>query len=85
MTQQPVVVPVGDGTEVYTFDYTGRHVTSRDPLTGAAIYEFSYNAGLLTEVTSWHKHHRRLTGKWNSWASLQSSPLGAGHQAHARR
>ncbi len=40
-----------DGSRVYTFDGTGRHLTTLDAITGAVLYRFGYTAGLLTSVT----------------------------------
>jgi len=41
-----------DGSEVYVFDQSGRHLSTQDALTGATHYQFGYNsAGLLTTIT----------------------------------
>lgn len=41
-----------DGAEVYVFTHAGRHLRTLNALTGAAIYEFGYDAaGRLTSVT----------------------------------
>jgi RHS repeat-associated protein len=39
------------GTQVYTFDATGRHFTTTDAFTGATIYSFTYDSGRLASVT----------------------------------
>ncbi len=40
-----------DGSRVYTFDGTGRHLTTTDAITGAALYTFGYDgAGHLSSV-----------------------------------
>ncbi|MDD5309983.1 MAG: hypothetical protein PHU25_21915, partial [Deltaproteobacteria bacterium] len=46
------LVPSEDGSEVYVFDRKGRHLKTRDAMTGAVRYEFAYDAnGLLSTVT----------------------------------
>ena len=45
-------IPSQDGSQVYQFDHTGRHLRTLDALTGALIYAFAYDpAGRLTSVT----------------------------------
>ena len=44
-------VPSGNGSELYRFDQSGRHLQTLNTLTGAVIYNFNYNEdGLLIEV-----------------------------------
>ena len=46
-----VVIPSADGSEAYQFDNTGRHLSTRDAMTGALLYEFGYDgAGRLASV-----------------------------------
>ena len=46
-----VVVPSSDGSQAYQFDNTGRHLNTRDGLTGAVLYEFAYDgAGRLSSM-----------------------------------
>jgi RHS repeat-associated protein len=45
-----IVISSEDGMELYQFDATGRHLTTRHAKTGALIYAFSYSNGLLTQV-----------------------------------
>jgi hypothetical protein len=41
-----------DGSEIYEFDGTGRHLRTRDALTARAIFTFAYSAaGTLVSVT----------------------------------
>jgi RHS repeat-associated protein len=41
-----------DGSELYVFDATGRHLRTLDALLGTAIYDFAYDAaGLLSTIT----------------------------------
>jgi RHS repeat-associated protein len=40
-----IAIPSSDGSEVFKFDATGRHLETRDALTGAVRSEFSYDAG----------------------------------------
>jgi RHS repeat-associated protein len=45
-------IPSEDGSEIYTFDEVGRHLTTRDARTGALLYQFAYDAaGHLASVT----------------------------------
>jgi YD repeat-containing protein len=45
-------IPAESGTEVYELDADGRHLCTRDALTGATIYEFGYaSSGRLATVT----------------------------------
>ena len=47
-----IVIPSTDGSELYVFDGTGRHLRTLDALTGALHYSFSYDgAGRLVAVT----------------------------------
>jgi RHS repeat-associated protein len=45
------VIPAEDGSEIYFFDPTGHHFKTVDALTGALLYNFTYNsAGQLASV-----------------------------------
>lgn len=45
-------IPSEDGTKVYVFDESGRHLESVDALTGATLETFEYgDAGLLVSIT----------------------------------
>jgi RHS repeat-associated protein len=47
-----MLLPSEDGRELYTFNASGRHLTTRDSLTGALRYQFGYDAGgYLTSIT----------------------------------
>jgi YD repeat-containing protein len=46
-----LLIAAGDAPEVYRFDSTGRHLETRHALTGATLYDFSYDpAGRLAEI-----------------------------------
>jgi RHS repeat-associated protein len=50
-----IIVASEDGTETYLFDQTGRHLETRNAITGLAKLRFSYSAsGYLTGVTDRH-------------------------------
>jgi RHS repeat-associated protein len=44
------IVASEDGARLYHFDATGRHLRTLSSLTGAVLYRFHYNDGLLTQV-----------------------------------
>ncbi len=47
-----VAIPSEDGSELYLFNSSGRHLQTLDALTNAVIFSFGYdNAGRLTSVT----------------------------------
>jgi hypothetical protein len=45
------VIPSADAREVYVFDTTGRHLETRDALTGAQTYAFGYETDPATGTT----------------------------------
>jgi RHS repeat-associated protein len=46
-----LAIPSEDGSLLYRFDHRGKHIKTLSTLTGAVLYEFSYDAnGLLAEV-----------------------------------
>jgi RHS repeat-associated protein len=47
-----IVIPSEDGSELFQFDDTGRHLKTFSTLTGATFYTFTYDgAGRLTQIT----------------------------------
>jgi RHS repeat-associated protein len=50
-TATDIVVPSEDGGELYVFNSAGRHLSTLHALTGATLYQFTYDgAGRLTQV-----------------------------------
>jgi RHS repeat-associated protein len=48
----PTLIASKDGSQVYLFDHFARHVQTLDSLTGAVLYQFTYDtAGRLASVT----------------------------------
>jgi YD repeat-containing protein len=46
-----VIVPSSDGREAYVFDSTGRHLETRDAITGARLLQFGYDShGFLQSI-----------------------------------
>ncbi len=46
-----IAIPSDDGTELYQFDATGRHLRTLNALTGATVYSFSYDtSGRLSAI-----------------------------------
>jgi RHS repeat-associated protein len=51
-TASDIAIPSEDGSELYQFDQTGRHLRTVDTLTRATVYSFAYDsAGRLSSVT----------------------------------
>jgi RHS repeat-associated protein len=48
---ESLLVPSKDGSVIFVFDSTGRHLRTIDAVTSATIYEFEYSAGYLTRIT----------------------------------
>lgn len=47
-----LLIPSEDGSEIYIFDSTGKHLSTVHPLTGATLYQFAYDSfGHLASVT----------------------------------
>ena len=50
-TPRDIALPSADGTQLYQFNATGRHLRTLDALTGVPLYTFGYDsAGRLTSV-----------------------------------
>ena len=46
------LIPAKGGNEIYVFNSSGKHLRTLDPLTGATIYQFTYDiSGLLSTIT----------------------------------
>ncbi len=51
-TAGELALPSEDGTQIFKFDATGRHIETRNALTGATIFTFNYDAsGRLIQIT----------------------------------
>ncbi|OGQ07844.1 MAG: hypothetical protein A3G32_06135 [Deltaproteobacteria bacterium RIFCSPLOWO2_12_FULL_40_28] len=47
-----IIISSEDGTEIYEFNETGRHLNTLHPLTGQTLLSFTYNeSGFLTSIT----------------------------------
>jgi YD repeat-containing protein len=51
MPAEDIFLPAADGSEVYVFNPSGRHLRTVDALTGATRYTFSYDSGRLSTIT----------------------------------
>ena len=50
-TNEDILITSGDGSELYVFDPAGRHLKTLSTVTGATLYEFTYDAqGRLASV-----------------------------------
>jgi RHS repeat-associated protein/uncharacterized repeat protein (TIGR01451 family) len=51
-TNNQIAIPAEDGTQLFRFDATGRHLNTVNTLTGATLFTFAYDAaGRLTTIT----------------------------------
>jgi RHS repeat-associated protein len=52
LTTGNILISSEDGTQLYTFDSAGRHLSTLSSATGAELYHFTYNAGgTLIQIT----------------------------------
>jgi len=52
-----IVIPSQDGSHLYRFDASGRHLETKDTLTGKTLLTFAYDAsGLLSKITDLDNH-----------------------------
>ncbi|MBK7891917.1 MAG: hypothetical protein IPJ84_14075 [Bdellovibrionales bacterium] len=70
------LVPSSDGTEVYVFDSTGRHLSTKTGVKGTVKYTFSYDgSGRLTTIVDQYSNTTTLTYTGNNLSSI-TSPYG---------
>ncbi len=66
-----------DGSEIYVFDSTGRHLRTLEALTGAVRYQFSYNpAGYLTQIADAYGNATTIERGANGSPTAIVSPYG---------
>jgi RHS repeat-associated protein len=52
LSNSTITLPSGDGAEIYVFDAAGKHLATRDARTGAAKWQFTYDAAeMLVSLT----------------------------------
>lgn len=74
---QPFKIPNEDGSEVYEFDGNGRHLRTRDGLTGRTILQFGYDAsGLLASITDLDGNVTRMLRDGSGQLTSIASPFG---------
>lgn len=72
-----IVIPSEDGTQLYQFDADGRHLKTLHALTGATLYEFSYNAaGHLTQVKDGNNNLTTITRNGSGNPTAIVGPFG---------
>ncbi len=70
-------IPSEDGSQLYQFDASGRHLKTLDALTSAVIYSFGYDsAGRLTSVTDGDGNVTKIERNANGLATAIVSPYG---------
>ena len=73
-----LVVPSGDGAELYRFDANGRHLKTVDALTGATLLEFGYDtAGRLVAVADGDGNSTEIERGADGRADAIVGPYGA--------
>ena len=71
------LVPAEDGSEIYHFDGDGKHLTTMQPLTGAILYQFSYDSsGRLSAVTDGNGNTVTISHDVNSNPTAVTAPFG---------
>jgi YD repeat-containing protein len=71
------VVPSEDGSELYVFDYAGRHQQTLDALTGVVKYDFYYDAqGRLTYIRDIDSLYTTIVRDTTGKATAIVSPYG---------
>ncbi|MBM4379521.1 MAG: hypothetical protein FJ086_09515, partial [Deltaproteobacteria bacterium] len=75
-----ILVPNGDTRELYVFDASGRHLSTRHLITGAILWSFSYDAdGRLASVTGPRGGLTTLTRNTAGDLTALTGPFGATH------
>lgn len=69
--EEDVEIPSADGSEIHVFDDDGRHLTTRDAVTGVTLWNFGYDEdGRLTSMTD--RNGRNTTIQRDSFGVAQS-------------
>ncbi|MFZ5699038.1 MAG: Ig-like domain-containing protein, partial [Pseudomonadota bacterium] len=66
LTMNDLVVSSEDGTELFHFDPTGRHLQTLNTKTGATLYTFGYTNGLLSQITDGDGNITRIERSGNT-------------------
>jgi RHS repeat-associated protein len=76
-TAEGLALPSSDGLEVYEFDRNGRHLRTRDGLTGAVVKTFEYDAAkCLTGVVDAYGNRTRIERSADGTATAIIAPGG---------
>lgn len=77
VTHDDIVIASEDGTEVYHFDRFGRHLDTKNAVTGTVIYSFEYdNVGLLSAITDASGNVTRIERDANGNPTAIVAPFG---------
>jgi RHS repeat-associated protein len=72
-----IFVPAQDGSQLYHFDVTGRHLQTLDTVTGATLFSFGYDsAGRLTSITDRDGNATTIERNANGDPMAIDSPFG---------
>ena len=73
----PIVIPSEDGSQLYQFDSTGRHLRTVNAYTNQLIYSFGYdNGGRLTSVTDAYNNVTTILHDSNGKPTEIDAPFG---------
>jgi RHS repeat-associated protein len=71
------IVPSDDGTQVYIFNSSGKHLTTLEALTGTPLYTFAYDsAGRLTSITDGDNNVTTIERAANGNPTVIVAPFG---------
>lgn len=74
---EEVLIPSGDGSELYGFDESGRHLRTVHALTGATLYTFDYDAqGRLKSIADSNNNTTTVERDANGKPTAIVSPFG---------
>src|SRR5690606_38846626 len=75
--EEDVEIPSGDGSEIHVFDNDGRHLSTRDAITGVTLWTFTYDQdGRLISMTDRNNRNTTIQRDGSGVAESITSPDG---------